>query len=179
MFGIFLCNKLDIFDDFVLTLKEIKNNSIMALQVGDKAPEILGLDQNGKEIKLSDFAGKKLVLYFYPKDNTPGCTAQACSLRDDYAELRKKGYEVLGVSADSAASHQKFIAKHELPFNLITDSEKTLSEFFGTWGEKKLYGKTYMGMFRTTFLIDENGIIEKIFTPKEVKTKEHGKQILN
>ena len=149
----------------------------MALQVGDKAPEVLGINQDGNEIRLTDFAGKKLVLYFYPKDNTPGCTAQACSLRDEYAELRGKGYEVLGVSVDSTASHRKFIEKYDLPFNLISDGDKTLSEQFGTWGEKKLYGKPYMGMLRTTFLIDENGIIEKIFTPKEVNTKEHGKQI--
>ncbi|NLO71997.1 MAG: thioredoxin-dependent thiol peroxidase [Porphyromonadaceae bacterium] len=150
----------------------------MTLKIGDKAPEILGLDQNGNEIRLADFAGKKLVLYFYPKDNTPGCTAQACSLRDDYSELRKQGYEVLGVSADNASSHKKFIEKHDLPFNLIVDSDKSLSERFGTWGEKKMYGRTYMGMFRTTFVIDENGNIEKIISPKEVKTKEHGKQIL-
>ena len=150
----------------------------MALKRGDKAPEILGVDQTGKEIRLSDFAGSKLILYFYPKDNTPGCTAQACSLRDEYAVLRGKGYEVLGVSVDSTASHRKFIEKYDLPFNLISDSDKTLSEQFGTWGEKKLYGKPYMGMLRTTFLIDENGIIEKIFTPKEVNTKEHGKQVL-
>ena len=149
----------------------------MALQIGDKAPEVLGINQDGNEIRLSDFAGKKLVLYFYPKDNTPGCTAQACSLRDEYSELRGKGYEVLGVSADSTASHRKFIQKYDLPFNLISDGDKTLSEQFGTWGEKKLYGKPYMGMLRTTFLIDENGIIEKIFTPKEVNTKEHGKQV--
>ena len=149
----------------------------MALQVGDKAPEVLGRNQDGNEIRLSDFAGKKLVLYFYPKDNTPGCTAQACSLRDEYAELRIKGYEVLGVSADSAASHQKFIQKYDLPFNLISDGDKTLSEQFGTWGEKKLYGKSYMGMLRTTFIIDENGIIENIISPKEVNTKEHGKQV--
>lgn len=150
----------------------------MALQVGDKAPEVLGINQDGNEIRLTDFAGKKLVLYFYPKDNTPGCTAQACSLRDEYAGLRKLGYEVLGVSVDSTASHRKFIEKYDLPFNLISDNDKTLSEQFGTWGEKKLYGKPYMGMLRTTFLIDENGIIEKIFTPKEVNTKEHGKQVL-
>ena len=149
----------------------------MALQVGDKAPEVLGRNQDGNEIRLSDFAGKKLVLYFYPKDNTPGCTAQACSLRDEYSELRKKGYQVLGVSADSAASHQKFIQKYDLPFNLISDGDKTLSEQFGTWGEKKLYGKSYMGMLRTTFIIDENGIIENIISPKEVNTKEHGKQV--
>ena len=149
----------------------------MALQVGDKAPEVLGRNQDGNEIRLSDFAGKKLVLYFYPKDNTPGCTAQACSLRDEYSELRKKGYQVLGVSADSAASHQKFIQKYDLPFNLISDGDKTLSEQFGTWGEKKLYGKSYMGMLRTTFIIDEKGIIENIISPKEVNTKEHGKQV--
>lgn len=150
----------------------------MALQVGDKAPEVLGLDQNGNEIRLKDFAGKKLVLYFYPKDNTPGCTAQACSLRDKYAELQKQGYEVLGVSTDSENSHQKFISKHALPFNLIADTDKSLSEKFGTWGEKKLYGRSYMGMLRTTFVINENGIVEKIFTPKEVNTKIHGQQIL-
>ena len=149
----------------------------MALQVGDKAPEVLGRNQDGNEIRLSDFAGKKLVLYFYPKDNTPGCTAQACSLRDEYSELRGKGYEVLGVSADSAASHRKFIQKYDLPFNLISDGDKTLSEQFGTWGEKKLYGKSYMGMLRTTFIIDEKGIIENIISPKEVNTKEHGKQV--
>jgi len=151
----------------------------MALQIGDKAPEILGQNQDGKEIKLSYFAGRKLVLYFYPKDNTPGCTAQACSLRDEYSELRAKGYEVLGVSVDSMASHQKFIQKHELPFNLISDGDKTLSEQFGTWGEKKLYGKSYMGMLRTTFIINENGIIEKIILPKEVNTKEHGIQVMS
>ncbi len=151
----------------------------MALQVGDKAPEILGINQDGKEIRLADFAGKKLVLYFYPKDNTPGCTAQACSLRDEYADLRSKGYEVLGVSVDSTTSHQKFIQKFDLPFNLISDGDKTLSELFGTWGEKKLYGKPYMGMLRTTFIIGENGIIEKIISPKEVNTKEHGKQVMS
>ncbi len=150
----------------------------MALQVGDKAPEILGINQDGKEIKLSDFAGKKLALYFYPKDNTSGCTAQACSLRDGYADLKAAGYEVVGVSSDSAKSHQGFIAKQDLPFQLIADTEKTLSELFGTWGEKKLYGKAYMGMFRTTFIVDENGVIERIISPKEVKTKEHAGQIL-
>ena len=150
----------------------------MALQVGDKAPEILGANQDGTEIKLSDFAGKKLALYFYPKDNTPGCTAQACSLRDGYAELKAAGYEVLGVSTDSAKSHVGFISKQSLPFQLIADTEKTLSEQFGTWGEKMNYGKAYMGMLRTTFIIDENGIIERIISPKEVKTKDHATQIL-
>jgi peroxiredoxin Q/BCP len=150
----------------------------MALQVGDKAPEVLGVNQDGKEIKLSDFEGKKVVLYFYPKDSTPGCTAQACSLRDNYDELRKAGYEVIGVSADSAASHQKFIAKQNLPFNLIADTDKKLSEQLGTWGEKSMYGKQYMGMFRTTFIIDETGTITRIMLPKEVNTKTHAEQIL-
>jgi peroxiredoxin Q/BCP len=150
----------------------------MALQAGDKAPDVLGINQDGKELKLSDFAGKKIVLYFYPKDSTPGCTAQACSLRDNYDELKKAGYEVIGVSADSAKSHVNFIAKQNLPFNLIADTEKTLSEIFGTWGEKSMYGRQYMGMFRTTFIINENGIIEKVILPKEVNTKNHAAQIL-
>jgi Peroxiredoxin len=150
----------------------------MALQVGDKAPAILGVNQDGKEIKLADFAGKKVVLYFYPKDNTPGCTAQACSLRDGYDDLRKAGYEVIGVSADSETSHQKFITKQNLPFNLIADTEKKLSESFGTWGEKSLYGKKYMGMFRTTFILDEIGTITRIILPKEVNTKNHASQIV-
>lgn len=151
----------------------------MALKVGDKAPEILGVNQDGKEIKLSDYKGKKVVLYFYPKDNTPGCTAQACSLRDEYSNLQKSGYEVIGVSADSETSHQKFIQKFDLPFNLIADTNKKLSEEFGTWGEKSMYGRKYMGMFRTTFLIDEHGKIEKIFSPKEINTKIHASQILD
>ena len=150
----------------------------MTLKAGDKAPEILGVNQDGKEIRLSDFAGKKLVLYFYPKDNTPGCTAQACSLRDGYEDLRKAGYEVLGVSADSASSHQKFIAKQGLPFQLIADTDTKLAEQFGTWGEKSMYGRKYMGMFRTTFIIGENGIIERVIDPKEVNTKAHAGQIL-
>jgi len=150
----------------------------MALQAGDKAPSVLGLNQDGKEIKLADYAGKKLVLYFYPRDNTPGCTAEACSLRDNYDALRKQGYEVIGVSTDSASSHQKFITKQNLPFNLIADVDKTLSTAFGTWGEKSMYGKQYMGMFRTTFLIDETGTITRVILPKEVNTKEHAEQIL-
>ena len=150
----------------------------MALQVGDKAPSILGVNQDGKEIKLADFAGKKLVLYFYPKDSTPGCTAQACSLRDNYSELQKAGYEVIGVSADSASSHQKFISKQNLPFNLVADTDKKLSEIFGTWGEKSMYGRSYMGMFCTTFIIDETGTITRILLPKEINTKNHAAQIL-
>ncbi|MBP1630725.1 MAG: thioredoxin-dependent thiol peroxidase [Bacteroidetes bacterium] len=149
------------------------------INIGDKAPEVLGVNENGQEIKLSDYKGRKIVLYFYPKDNTSGCTAQACSLRDAYSDLRKAGYEVIGVSIDSAASHIKFKTKNELPFDLIADTDKTLVEAFGVWGEKKLYGRAYMGTFRTTFIINEEGIVERIISPKEVNTKDHSSQILN
>ena len=148
------------------------------MNIGDKAPEILGLNENGEEIRLSNYQGKKIVLYFYPKDSTSGCTAQACNLRDHYTELRNAGYEVIGVSVDDAKSHQKFIVKNELPFTLIADTEKKLVEQFGVWGEKSMYGRKYMGTFRTTFIINEEGIIERIILPKQVKTKEHSKQIL-
>ena len=151
----------------------------MAIQVGDKAPEILGTDQDGNEVRLSEFKGKKLILYFYPKDNTSGCTAEACSLRNGYAELQSAGYEVIGVSKDSAKSHKGFIEKQSLPFRLIADTETLLQQAFGVWGEKKLYGRTYMGTFRTTFIINENGVAEKIIGPKEIKTKDHANQILN
>lgn len=150
----------------------------MALQIGDKAPDLLGVNQNGKEIKLSDYSGKKIVLYFYPKDSTPGCTAQACSLRDNHEALLAKGFVVLGVSADSEKSHLKFIEKQQLPFDLIADTETKLSVQFGTWGEKSMYGRQYMGMFRTTFIINENGVIERIMTPKEINTKIHAQQII-
>lgn len=150
----------------------------MALKIGDKAPEFLGLNQDGVEVTLSQYKGKKLAIYFYPKDSTPGCTAQACSLRDNYGALQAKGYEILGVSADSQSSHQKFIAKQQLPFQLIADTDLKLSEQFGTWGEKSMYGRTYMGMFRTTFIINETGHIEKIIEPKQVNTKTHAQQIL-
>ena len=149
------------------------------MKVGDKAPNILGHDENGREIKLSDFAGKKLVLYFYPKDMTPGCTTEACNLRDNYTTLRKQGYEVLGVSVDDAQKHQKFIAKHELPFSLIADTEMTLAQQMGVWGEKSMYGRKYMGTFRTTFIINEEGVIERIITPKEIKVKDHANQIMS
>ena len=149
------------------------------LPVGTKAPDFTLKDKDGNEVSLSDFAGKKVVLYFYPKDSTSGCTAQACNLRDNYSELRKAGYEVIGVSVDNEKSHQKFIEKNNLPFTLIADTDKKLVEEFGVWGEKKLYGRAYMGTFRTTFLINEEGIVERIITPKEVKTKEHASQILN
>ena len=148
------------------------------MNIGDKAPEVLGINEKGEEILLSHYEGKKLVLYFYPKDNTSGCTAEACSLRDNYAALRKQGYEVIGVSVDSEASHRKFIEKYERPFPLIADTDKKLVEAMGVWGEKSMYGRKYMGTFRTTFLINEEGIIERIFLPKEIKTKTHGEQIL-
>ena len=148
------------------------------MNVGDKAPEVLGLNENGEQVLLSQYRGKKVVLYFYPKDSTSGCTAEACSLRDNYAALCGKGYEVVGVSVDSAASHQKFIAKNELPFTLIADTDKTLVEQMGVWGEKSMCGRKYMGTFRTTFILNEEGVIEKIFAPKEIKTKTHGEQIL-
>ena len=147
------------------------------LKEGDKAPEFTGLNQDEKKLKLSDFKGKKVILYFYPKDNTPGCTAESCNLNENYDELTKKGFEVIGVSPDKIASHQKFIAKYNLAFNLIADTEKEILEAYGAWGEKKLYGKTYMGVLRSTFVISEEGIIEKIF-PK-VKTKDHTNQILS
>jgi peroxiredoxin Q/BCP len=148
------------------------------MNIGDKIPAVLGVDQNGKEIKAADFAGKKLVLYAYPKDNTSGCTAEACSLRDHKDELAAKGYTIMGVSKDSAASHQKFIDKQALNFDLIADTDTTLLQALGAWGEKKLYGKTSMGTLRTTFLVDETGTITHIFTPKQIKTKEHAEQIL-
>ena len=148
------------------------------MQVGDKAPEVLGINEKGEEIRLSDYKGKKIVLYFYPKDMTSGCTAQACNLRDNYSELRKAGYEVTGVIVDNEKSHQKFIEKNNLPFPLIADTDKKLVEQFGVWGEKSMYGRKYMGTFRTTFIINEEGVIERIIPPKEVKTKDHAAQIL-
>ncbi|GGZ31677.1 peroxiredoxin [Echinicola pacifica] len=149
----------------------------MALEVGSKAPDFEAKDQDGKLIKLSEFKGKKVVLYFYPKDNTPGCTAQACDLRDNYEALLNAGYVVLGISTDSEKSHQKFIEKHELPFPLIADEDKVVHEKYNTWREKNNYGRTYMGTVRTTFVIDEEGNIADII--EKVKTKEHSNQILN
>lgn len=148
----------------------------MSLQPGDKAPAFAGIDQDGNSIKLSDFAGKKLVLYFYPKDNTPGCTVQACNLRDNYQALLDAGYAVVGISSDSAKKHTNFIKKFELPFPLIADEDKSIHEQFGTWVEKQMYGRKYMGTARTTFVIDENGVIIEIID--KVKTKEHADQIL-
>ncbi len=148
------------------------------MKVGDKVPDLLGVDQDGHEIKLSDFPGKTIALYFYPKDMTSGCTAQACSLRDNYHSLLDAGYQVIGVSVDSQESHRKFIAKNSLPFPLISDTDHHLVEEFGVWGEKSMYGRKYMGTFRTTFIISPDGIVEHIITPKEVKTKTHADQIL-
>lgn len=149
------------------------------MEKGNKVPDFLGTDQNGNEVRMSDFAGRKLVLYFYPKDSTPGCTSEACSLRDNYNALKEKGYEIVGVSVDSDKSHRRFIEKNDLPFTLIADTEKRLVEEFGVWGEKKMCGRTYMGTFRTTFVIDENGVVEHILGPKDIKVKEHAKQILD
>ena len=150
----------------------------MALQIGDKIPEDLGIDQNGQPVKASSFLGKKIALYFYPKDNTPGCTAQASSLRDGYTNLIKAGYAILGVSVDSAKSHQKFIDKYNLPFPLITDTDKKIVQLFGVWKEKSMMGKKYMGTVRTTYLVDEQGIITHIISGKSVDTGNHADQIL-
>lgn len=147
------------------------------MKIGDKIPEILGINAEGAEVKASDFAGKKLAIYFYPKDNTPGCTAEACSLRDGYAELRAAGFEVIGISKDSAASHQKFAAKHELPFTLIADTDLRMNEAFGVWQLKKMCGRKSMGTVRTTFLTDENGVITDIIN--KVNTKDSARQILD
>jgi peroxiredoxin Q/BCP len=148
----------------------------MLLSTGDIAPDFTSKDQDGNEVKLSDFKGKKVVLYFYPKDNTPGCTAESCNLRDNYEELQKQGYVVLGVSTDDEKSHQKFIEKYDLPFPLIADTDKSVHEAYGTWGEKKMYGKSYMGTLRTTYVIDEEGKIAEVIS--KVKTKDHAAQIL-
>jgi len=152
-------------------------NTYMALpEKGNSAPDFNGKDQNGNVISLSQFKGKKIILYFYPKDSTPGCTAQACNLRDNYEMLLKAGYIVIGISADSEASHQKFIEKHNLPFPLIADTEKEILKTYGVWGPKKFMGRTYDGIQRTTFVVNEKGIIEDIIT--KVDTKNHTKQII-
>lgn len=149
----------------------------MKIKVGDTAPVFESTDQDGKKVTLSDFKGKKVVLYFYPKDNTPGCTAEACNLRDNFSQFTSRGYEILGVSTDSEKSHQKFIEKYDLPFRLLADSDRTIHEKYGTWVEKSMYGKKYMGTARITFIIDEDGKIEKVI--EKVNTKEHTSQILD
>jgi peroxiredoxin Q/BCP len=146
------------------------------LEVGKKAPAFKGINEKGETVKLSDYKGKKLVLYFYPKDNTPGCTAEACDLRDNYNTFIKNGYEILGVSPDSAKSHTKFIEKFELPFSLLADEDHSIAEAFGAWGEKSMYGKKYMGILRSTFVINEKGVIEKVI--EKVDTKKHSSQLL-
>ncbi|MDZ7739567.1 MAG: thioredoxin-dependent thiol peroxidase [Bacteroidales bacterium] len=145
------------------------------LKEGQEAPFFEGTDQSGNTIRLDDFKGKKLVLYFYPKDNTPGCTKEACNLRDNYKDLLAKEFAIVGVSPDSVKSHQKFAGKYDLPFPLISDTDKKIMSDYGTWGEKKMFGKTSLNVLRTTFVIDEKGIIEKII--KKVDTKAHTEQI--
>ena len=146
------------------------------LKVGDQAPDFSGITENEETVTLSHYKGKKLILFFYPKDNTPGCTAAACSLRDNYKVLKEKGYELLGVSPDSAKKHEKFIQKFEFPFSLLADTDLTVIKAYGLWGLKKFMGKEFEGVYRTTFIIDGNGTIEKVFT--KVKTKTHAAQIL-
>ena len=147
------------------------------LNIGDKAPDFLGIDEQGKEQRVSDYAGRKLVVYFYPKDSTPGCTAEACSLRDGMDDLVAAGYAVVGISADSAASHTRFKEKQQLNFPLVADVEKETIKAFGVYGEKKMAARVYMGIIRTTFVIDENGVVERVIT--KVDTKNAAKQILN
>jgi len=148
----------------------------MALKIGDPAPKFEGKDQNGNPVKLEDYKGKKVILYFYPKDNTKGCTAQACNLRDHYELIQKEGYEVIGVSKDDEKSHTKFINQFELPFTLIADTDTAINQLYGVWQEKKMFGKTYMGTVHTTFIIDEAGRITDMIT--KVKTADHTNQIL-
>ena len=147
------------------------------LTEGKKAPAFKGKDQNGKQVSLADFKGKKVILYFYPEDDTPTCTVQACNLRDNFGLLKKQGFIVLGVSPDEEKKHKKFEAKYDLPYTLIADAEHKIIDSYDVWGEKQMYGRTYMGLHRTTFLIDEKGIICKIFL--KPKSKKHSEEILN
>lgn len=149
------------------------------MNIGDKIPEVLGIDQNGKEIKASDYKGRKIVLYSYPKANTSGCTSEACSLQSHITELEAAGYAIIGVSRDKQESQKNFAEKYSLNFPLIADTETTLLQQLGAWGEKNMYGRKTMGILRTTYLVNEEGIIEKIFTPKQIKTKIHAEQILD
>jgi peroxiredoxin Q/BCP len=148
----------------------------MKLKVGNAAPKFESKDQDGNPVKLSDYKGKKVIIYFYPKDDTPGCTAEACNLRDNYHRFTAQGYEILGISSDNEKSHRKFIDKYDLPFRLIADTDKSIHEKYGTWVEKSMYGRKYMGTARTTFVIDEKGEIKDII--EKVNTKEHTNQIL-
>lgn len=149
---------------------------MITLKPGDRAPLFTAIDQHGKEISLNSFLGKKVVLYFYPKDNTPGCTVEACNLRDNYTDLMNNGYVIIGVSPDALASHVKFAEKFDLPFSLLPDTAKEIIQSYGVWGQKKFMGKSYDGVLRTTFVIDESGLIEKVIT--KVDTKNHTEQIL-
>lgn len=149
---------------------------MIILKEGDKAPLFKGVDQNGKTIRLSDYKGEKVILYFYPEDGTPTCTIQACNLRDNYALLKKSGFVVIGISPDGITKHKKFESKFNLPFTLIADTEHVIINAYGVWGEKQMYGRTYMGLHRTTFLIDEKGIIKKIFL--RPKSKQHAEEII-
>lgn len=146
------------------------------LEVGDNAPEFTGTNEKSEKVSLADYKGKRLVLYFYPKDSTPGCTAEACDLRDNYHAFQAQGYEILGVSPDNEKSHLKFIAKYELPFSLLADVDHQVAIAYGVWGEKSMYGRTYLGILRSTFLINAEGIIEKVIT--KVETKAHSKQLI-
>ena len=146
------------------------------LKVGDQAPEFLSKDEEGKEVKLSDYKGEKVVIYFYPKDNTPGCTMQACNIRDNYSAIQDKGIRIFGVSADTEKKHQNFIAKYDLPFPLLADTEREMIEQYGVWGEKKFMGRTFDGIHRTTFVLDENHTIKGII--EKPKTKDHTREIL-
>ena len=149
------------------------------MNIGDRLKDTLGFDQDGNILRLSDFPDRKIILYTYPKDNTPGCTAEACSLRDHRDELRAKGYEIIGVSKDTIQSHKKFIEKQSLNFPLIADTETYLLQELGAWGEKTMCGRKTVGTLRTTYIVNEEGVIEHIFYPKQIKTKEHAEQILD
>lgn len=163
-----------ILSDVISKMVGSKNNT--TLKIGDKAPDFTGIDENGKSVSLTEFKGKKVVLYFYPKDGTLVCTAEACNLRDNYNGMLKSGYVVLGVSPDDMASHQKFKAEHKLPFSLIADTDVSIAKAYGVWGEKSLLGKKYEGMFRTTFVIDERGIITEVIS--DVDSGDHAGQIM-
>lgn len=166
-----------IFTTAILIYENFNSNTMTHLKEGDKAPDFSGVNEQGEPVSLADFKGKKLVLFFYPKADTPGCTAEACSLRDSFGELREKGYELLGVSADTSRKQGNFKKKYNLPFSLLADTEHKAIDAYGVWGPKQLFGKTFEGIYRTTFVIGEKGLIQKIFT--EVETGNHAEQILN
>ncbi len=168
--------KCQLHSNYFNNFKPKLTTKMITLKEGDKAPAFSSTNEKGEAVSLADFKDKKLVLYFYPKDSTPGCTSEACDLRDNYHVFKEQGYEILGVSPDSAASHIKFISKYELPFSLLVDIDHSVAETFGAWGEKSMYGKKYMGILRSTFVINKQGIIEKII--EKVDTKAHSKQLI-